>query len=172
MASRATANRTHTCGELRIENVGAQVTLSGWVQAARDMNHFSFVDLRDRYGITQVIFPKDGADEEAIQRYEASNKLGREFVIKIKGKVVERSNKNKTRPTGEIEVVADHLEVLTASATPPFKIEDKTDAQEETRMRYRYLDIRRNPIKDALLLRNKVTRAVRNYLSALDFVEA
>ncbi|CAK0900569.1 unnamed protein product [Prorocentrum cordatum] len=170
-ASLRTAQRTHTCGELRAADVGLQVTLSGWVQQSRDMNHFSFVDIRDRFGITQVIFPKDDADEAGLARYEASKKLGREFVIKISGKVVERSNKNKNRDTGDIEVVADSLEVLNSSSTPPFKIEDVTDAQEDTRMRFRYLDIRRNPIKDALLLRNKVTRLVRNYLGDAEFCE-
>eukprot|EP00929_Paragymnodinium_shiwhaense_P060952 TRINITY_DN3042_c0_g2_i1.p1 TRINITY_DN3042_c0_g2~~TRINITY_DN3042_c0_g2_i1.p1 ORF type:complete len:852 (+),score=329.27 TRINITY_DN3042_c0_g2_i1:84-2639(+) len=171
MATCKTANRTHTCGELRIANVGEQVTLSGWVQQSRDMNHFAFVDVRDRFGITQVIFPKEGADAEGLKRYEAACKLGREFVIKATGKVVERSNKNKNRPTGEIEVVADALEVLNSSVTPPFKIEDATDAGEETRMRYRYLDIRRNPIKEALLLRNRVSRLVREYLNNQEFCE-
>jgi len=170
-AATTTANRTHTCGELRKENVGQNVTLSGWVQQARDMNHFSFVDMRDRFGITQVIFPKTQDDEAALARYEASNKLGREFVVKVSGKVVERSNKNAQRPTGDIEVVADSLEVLNSSLTPPFKIEDETDAQEETRMRFRYLDIRRNPIKEALLLRQRITRLVRNYLGDQEFVE-
>jgi len=166
-----TANRTHSCGELRIGNVGETVTLSGWVQMSRDMNHFAFVDLRDRYGITQVIFPKDDADAEGLKRYESAKALGREFVIKVSGKVVERSNKNKNRETGEIEIVAEQLDVLNAASTPPFKIEDQTDGGEETRMRYRYLDIRRNPIKDALLLRNKVTRYVREYLGDLEFCE-
>jgi len=171
MSSVATANRSHSCGELRIGDVGKIVTLAGWVQVSRDMNHFAFVDIRDRYGITQAIFPKDGADEAGLARYEAANKLGREFVVQVRGKVVERSNKNAKRDTGDIEVVADHLQVLNSSLTPPFKIEDVTDAQEDTRMRYRYLDIRRNPIKDALLLRNRVTRHVRNYLGDLDFCE-
>eukprot|EP00931_Biecheleriopsis_adriatica_P073423 TRINITY_DN47707_c0_g1_i1.p1 TRINITY_DN47707_c0_g1~~TRINITY_DN47707_c0_g1_i1.p1 ORF type:complete len:640 (-),score=174.37 TRINITY_DN47707_c0_g1_i1:17-1879(-) len=166
-----TANRTHSCGELRIGNVDETVTLSGWVQISRDMNHFAFVDLRDRYGITQVIFPKEGADAAGLDRYEKARSLGREFVIKVSGKVVERSSKNKNRPTGDIEVVAEDLQILNAASTPPFKIEDQTDAQEETRMRYRYLDIRRNPIKDALLLRNKVTRCVREYLGDREFCE-
>jgi len=171
MASVATASRTHSCGELRIEDVGKSVTLCGWVQIARDMNHFAFVDMRDRYGITQVIFPKQGADEAGLKRYAESVNLGREFVVKVTGKVVERSNKNKQRDTGDIEVVADSLDVLNASQTPPFKIEDATDAQEETRMKYRYLDIRRNPLKEALLLRNKVTRIVRDHLNDLQFCE-
>lgn len=171
MATLATSNRTHSCGELRMEHVGQIVTLSGWVQTSRDMNHFAFVDLRDRYGITQVVFPKDGADEKGLARYEESKKLGREFVIKISGKVVERSNKNKNRDTGDIEVVADSLQTLNSSLTPPFKIEDKTDGQEELRMKYRYLDIRRNPIKDALILRNRVTQLVREHLGDMDFVE-
>jgi len=167
----STANRTHTCGELRLSDAGESVTLSGWVQQSRDMNHFSFVDMRDRFGITQVIFPKDGADEAGLARYAASNQLGREFVVKVSGKVVERSNKNASRPTGEIEVVADSLEVLNASLTPPFKIEDTTDALEDTRMRFRYLDIRRNPLKEALILRNKVTKLVRDHLSEQEFLE-
>jgi len=171
MAKLETALRTHSCGELRISHVGQTVTLSGWVQQSRDMNHFAFVDIRDRYGITQAIFPKDESDEEGLKRYDAARQLGREFVIKVTGKVVERSNKNKKRDTGDIELVVDSLEVLTSSLTPPFKIEDVTDAQEDTRMRFRYLDIRRNPIKEALLLRNKVTRLVRNYLGDLDFCE-
>jgi len=141
------------------------------VQQSRDMNHFAFVDMRDRYGITQVIFPKDEANEAALTRYQAAKELGREFVVKVTGRVVERSNKNAKRDTGEIEVVADSLEVLNKSLTPPFKIEDETDAQEDTRMRFRYLDIRRNPIKDALLLRNRVSRIVRDYLGQQDFVE-
>jgi len=170
-ASLKTANRTYTCGDLRIANVGERVTLSGWVQTARDMNHFAFVDLRDRFGITQVIFRKDGADEAGLKRYEQANKLGREFVIKVSGEVIERSNKNKNRPTGDVEIQADSLEVLNSSLTPPFKIEDETDAQEDTRMRFRYLDIRRNPIKDALLLRNRVTRLVRDYMGDREFVE-
>lgn len=146
------------------------VTISGWVQMSRDMNHFAFVDLRDRYGITQVVFPKDGADEAGLERYQLAKGMGREYVVKVTGKVVERIAKNKDRETGEIEIVAESIEVLNASSTPPFKIEDVTDANEDTRMRYRYLDIRRNPIKDALLLRNKVTRLVREYLGARDFV--
>ncbi|CAE7021103.1 aspS [Symbiodinium sp. CCMP2456] len=166
-----TGHRTHSCGELRKEHVGQLVTVCGWVQMSRDMNHFAFVDLRDRYGITQVVFPKEGADEAGLQRYEQSRTLGREFVVKVTGKVVERIQKNAKRPTGDIEIVADQLEVLNASSTPPFKIEDVTDANEDTRMRYRYLDIRRNPIKDAILLRNKVTRLVRDYLGDLEFCE-
>jgi len=171
MASIQTSLRTHSCGELRISHVGQRVTLSGWVQQSRDLNHFAFVDIRDRYGITQVIFPKDESDEAGMKRYEAARQLGREFVIQVSGKVVERSNKFAKRDTGDIELVADSLDVLTSSVTPPFKIEDVTDAQEDTRMRYRYLDIRRNPIKDALLLRNKVTRLVRNYLGDQEFCE-
>ncbi|CAE7793705.1 aspS [Symbiodinium sp. CCMP2592] len=182
-----TGHRTHSCGELRKEHVGQSVTVCGWVQMSRDMNHFAFVDLRDRYGITQVVFPKEGADEAGLQRYEQARNLGREFVVKVTGKaghssaasstaalgtdsqVVERIQKNAK--TGDIEIVADQLEVLNASSTPPFKIEDVTDANEDTRMRYRYLDIRRNPIKDAILLRNKVTRMVRDYLGDLEFCE-
>jgi len=166
-----TGHRTHSCGELRIGHVGQTVTISGWVQMSRDMNHFAFVDLRDRYGITQVVFPKDDADEAALERYQMAKSMGREYVVKVTGKVVERIAKNKDRETGEIEIAAESIEVLNASSTPPFKIEDTTDANEDTRMRYRYLDIRRNPIKEALLLRNRVTRMVREYLGDREFCE-
>jgi aspartyl-tRNA synthetase len=155
----STGYRTHTCNELRMEHVGQTVTLAGWVQVARDMNHFAFVDLRDRYGITQVVVtnPPDGTPE-AKAMYELTKGLGREFVLTVTGTVVERSAKNAVRPTGAIEVLASSVQVLNASKTPPFLIQDETDAGEDVRMQYRYLDIRRNPIKDGLLLRNKVTR--------------
>ncbi|HIL66884.1 MAG TPA: aspartate--tRNA ligase, partial [Flavobacteriales bacterium] len=135
--------RTHNCGTLNISKVGEEVTLSGWVQKTRDLGGMTFVDLRDRYGITQLAFNMDvNADLCADAR-----KLGREFVIQIKGKVVERESKNKNIPTGEIEIEIGELTILNKSKTPPFTIENETDGGDEIRMKYRYLDIRRNPIK-------------------------
>lgn len=161
----ATRLRTHSCNELRMSHVGTKVKLCGWVQVARDMNHFAFVDLRDRYGITQIVFknPSPG--------YEIAKNLGREFVISIEGEVVERISKNTQRLTGEIEVQATSINILNPSKTPPFLIQDETDANEDVRMVYRYLDIRRNPIKDGLLMRNQVTTIIRSHLGALDFCE-
>src|SRR5690554_5399951 len=159
--------RTHTCGELRIENVGNEVTLSGWVQRIREMGGMTFVDLRDRYGITQLTF--DSSINEALN--QEAHKLGREYVIQIRGEVIERSSKNKNIPTGEIEIKVEQLKVLNSSKTPPFTIENETDGGEDIRMKYRYLDIRRNPVKNSLLFRHKVTQEVRNYLSDLDFCE-
>ncbi|CAE7190067.1 aspS [Symbiodinium microadriaticum] len=179
-----TGHRTHSCGELRKEDVGQLVTVCGWVQMSRDMNHFAFVDLRDRYGITQVVFPKDawllqwwadwGADEAGLQRYEQARNLGREFVVKVTGKAGRFFAVNSTvsdLATDSQVVERIQKNAKNSSSTPPFKIEDATDANEDTRMRYRYLDIRRNPIKDAILLRNKVTRLVREYLGDLEFCE-
>lgn len=153
--------------------MGEQVKLTGWVQIARDMNHFAFVDLRDRFGITQIVFqnPGEGGDAATLDNYAAAKALGREFVIAVEGTVVERSNKNKNRPTGEVEVVATSLVVLNQAKTPPFLIQDETDANEDVRMNFRYLDIRRNPIKEALLLRNRVSRLVREELGNAEFVE-
>ena len=169
----ATGYRTHTCNELRMAHVGVEVSLVGWVQQSRDMKHFAFVDLRDRYGITQVVFdnPGAGGDATALANYEAARALGREYVVRCKGVVVERASKNAQRATGDVEVKASALEVLNASKTPPFLIQKDTDALEELRMQYRYLDIRREPIRDALLLRNKVTKLVRDELGARSFVE-
>lgn len=172
-----TTLRTHTCDELRIGDVGKEVTLYGWCQSIRDINHFAFVDLRDRYGITQIVFNNPGSDDSSDEakglkeRYEAAQKLGREFVITVTGKVAERQNKNKNRNTGDIEILATKLSVVNASKTPPFLIEDKTDALEGPRMKFRYLDIRRNPVKEALILRHKVTTLVRNFLSDRQFIE-
>jgi aspartyl-tRNA synthetase len=165
--------RTHSCGELRMAQVGEEVSLCGWVQTARDMNHFAFIDIRDRYGITQCVFnnPGDEGDAAELEMYKNAKGCGREFVIRVKGKLVERQSKNKKRDTGDVEVLATSLEILNTAQTPPFKIEDKTDAGEEIRMKYRYLDIRRNPIKDALLLRNQITRIVRKALNGMDFCE-
>lgn len=176
--STSTHYRTHTCGALRLADVGKEVTLSGWVQISRDMNHFAFVDLRDRYGITQCVFTNPAgseADAEAIkERYDTARKAGREWVLQITGKVVEREKKNADRATGDVEVAASSVKVLRAIADNvrvPFKIEKDTDANEDVRMKYRYLDIRRDPIKDALIMRNKVTNAVRAYLGAQGFLE-
>jgi aspartyl-tRNA synthetase len=159
--------RTHTCGQLRINNVGEQITLCGWLQRSRDLGGMTFVDLRDRYGITQLVFNM----ETNAELCEAARKLGREFVLLTKGKVTERSNKNPKMPTGDIEVIVSSFEVLNAAITPPFTIEDSSDGGEELRMKYRYLDIRRNPVKEALLLRANLATEVRNYLNSQNFIE-
>ena len=160
-------HRTHTCGELRSEHIGQQVTLSGWVQRRRDFGAMTFIDLRDRYGITQLSFNED---QNKTLNTEARS-LGREFVIKVQGQVIERSNKNKRIPTGEIEIQVQNIEVLNAAHTPPFTIEDETDGGEEIRLKYRYLDIRRNPIQSKLVLRSKLNKAVRDYLNDADFID-
>ena len=141
--------RTHNCGTLNINNVNTKVTLSGWVQKTRDLGGMTFVDLRDRYGITQLAFNLDVNAELCT----SARKLGREFVIQISGKVVERESKNKNIPTGEIEIEVSALTILNSSKTPPFTIENETDGGDEIRMKYRYLDIRRNPVKENLMLR-------------------
>lgn len=160
--------RSHNCGELRIADVDSQVTLSGWVQKSRDKGFMAWVDLRDRYGVTQLIFDDSRTDASIMQ---AAKSLGREFVIQVKGTVIERESKNANMPTGDIEVLVTELTVLNESQTPPFTIEDETDGGEDIRMKYRYLDIRRNPVKNSLIFRHKVTQEVRNYLSNLDFCE-
>jgi len=160
--------RTHNCGELRIADVNKEVTLSGWVQRSRDKGFMAWVDLRDRYGITQLIFDESRTDAAVMQ---IARTLGREFVVRAKGTVIERESKNPHVPTGEVEVLVSELTVLNASRTPPFTIEDQTDGGDDLRMKYRYLDIRRNPVKDSLLFRHKVAQEVRNYLSGLDFCE-
>lgn len=160
-------HRTHTCGELRIEDLGKTVTLSGWVQKSRDLGGMTFIDVRDRYGITQLTFNSE--DNESLR--SQARELGREYVIKVTGTVIERSSKNPKIPTGDIEIKVSNLQVLNESKLPPFTIEDETDGGEDIRMKYRYLDIRRNPVKNSLLFRHKVTQEVRNYLSALDFCE-
>ncbi len=159
--------RTHTCGELRIKHVGQEVTLTGWVQRSRDLGGMTFIDLRDRYGITQLAFNM----ETQADLCNKARKLGREFVIKTTGIVEERSSKNKNIPTGEIEIIVSDLEVLNAAKLPPFTIEDNTDGGEELRMKYRYLDLRRNPLKNNLVLRSQVAISVRNYLSDHGFLE-
>ncbi|WDF67917.1 aspartate--tRNA ligase [Sphingobacterium oryzagri] len=160
--------RSHSCGELRIADTNKEVTLAGWVQKSRDKGFMVWVDLRDRYGITQLIFDESRTDAAIMQQAKS---LGREFVIQVKGQVIERESKNANMPTGEIEVLVSELELLNESQIPPFTIEDDTDGGEDIRMKYRYLDIRRNPVKNALLFRHKVTQEVRNYLSSLDFCE-
>ncbi len=160
--------RSHNCGELNASHINQEVTLAGWVQKSRDKGFMNWVDLRDRYGITQLIFDESRTDKSV---FEAAKTLGREFVIQVKGTVIEREAKNKNIPTGEIEILVSSLNILNAALTPPFTIEDETDGGEDIRMKYRYLDIRRNPVKNSLLFRHKVAQAVRNYLSALDFCE-
>ncbi len=159
--------RTHTCGELRIDNLNDTVKLSGWVQKSREFGGMIFIDLRDRYGITQLAFNL----EVNADLCEKVRKLGREFVIQIEGVVIERSNKNKNIPTGEVEITVAQLTVLNASKTPPFTIENETDGGEELRMKYRYLDLRRNPVQEKLFLRSKLAKQVRNYLDSADFIE-
>jgi aspartyl-tRNA synthetase len=159
--------RTNTCGELTLNDLGKTVTLCGWVQKSRDLGGTTFIDVRDRYGITQLVFN----DETAAIIKEQARVLGREFVIKVSGKVIERSNKNLKIPTGEIEIAATDLEVLNSSKVPPFLIEDETDGGEELRAKYRYLDLRRNPIRNNMVLRHKMAQEVRKYLDGLDFIE-
>ena len=159
--------RTHTCGELRIDNVGQTVTLAGWVQRTRKMGGMTFVDVRDRYGITQIVF-EEAANADLC---EQANKLGREYVIQVTGTVGERSNKNKNLPTGDIEITASVLKVLNAALTPPFTIEDQSDGGDDLRMKYRYLDLRRTPVRKNLELRHKMTMEVRRYLDSLGFME-
>lgn len=159
--------RTHTCGELRLADAGREVTLAGWVQRTRKMGGMTFIDLRDRYGITQLV-----VDESASPALnEEAGKLGREYVVQVKGQVAERSSKNNRIPTGEIEVQLHSIQVLNASVVPPFTIEDDSDGGEEIRSRFRYLDLRRNPLKKALELRHKMAHEVRNYLDAQHFME-
>jgi len=159
--------RTTTCGALTLQNLGENVTLCGWMQNSRDLGGMTFIDIRDRYGITQLVFNmNDNADLCA-----GARSLGREFVIKVSGTVVERSNKNKEIPTGEVEIKVTELEILNAAKLPPFLIEDKTDGGDDLRMKYRYLDLRRNPIRNNMILRHRMAQSVRRYLDALDFIE-
>jgi aspartyl-tRNA synthetase len=159
--------RTHTCGEIKIDSVGKSVVLAGWVQRSRDLGGMTFIDLRDRYGITQLAFNVDQNPSLAQQ----AGKLGREYVIQVSGMVVERSSKNKNMPTGDIELVVDKLEILNAAKLPPFTIEDITDGGDEIRMQYRYLDLRRNPVQEKLFLRHKVALETRNYLDKQGFLD-
>jgi aspartyl-tRNA synthetase len=160
-------HRTHTCGELRIENVGQQVILAGWLQRSRDLGGMTFIDLRDRYGITQLAFNMDTDAQLCSQ----ARKLGREFVLKVTGTVKERESKNKVIPTGEIEIIVSKLEVLNPAKLPPFTIEDETDGGEEIRMRYRYLDLRRRVMRERMELRHRIAIETRNYLDAQSFLE-
>lgn len=159
--------RTHTCGELRAEHIGQHITLSGWVQTIRKLGGMTFVTLRDRYGLTQLFF--DEHSGETLN--EQVKQLGREFVIQVKGEVMERSSKNPKMPTGDIEIKVNELQVLNRSEVPPFTIEDETDGGEELRMKYRYLDLRRNPVKQKLELRHQMGQAIRRYLDKLAFME-
>ena len=159
--------RTTTCGALNIQNIGESVTLSGWVQKSRDLGGMTFIDIRDRYGITQLVFNMD----DNVALCEAARSLGREFVIQVSGVVVERSNKNLKIPTGEIEIKINALEILNSSKIPPFLIEDDTDGGDDLRMKYRYLDLRRAPVRNNMILRHKMAQSVRRYLDGLDFIE-
>ena len=159
--------RTHDCGALRMKDVGAQIKLSGWVQTSRDFGGMTFVDLRDRYGITQLVFNM----EDNVELCEAARKLGREFVIQIDGLVRERSNKNPNRATGDVEIEVSNLHILNASEVPPFTIENETDGGEDLRMKYRYLDLRRGSVQDNIIFRSQVALETRKYLSNQQFVE-
>jgi aspartyl-tRNA synthetase len=150
--------RTHNNGELRLSDVNKEVTLSGWVQKIRDKGFMIWIDLRDRYGITQLVLDADRTDKALLEK---AKDLGREFVLQIKGEVIERVSKNDKIPTGDIEVLVSELTILNESKTPPFTIEDNTDGGDELRMQYRYLDIRRNPVRENLIFRHKVSMEVR-----------
>ena len=160
--------RTHNCGELRLKNLNQEVILSGWVQKSRDKGFMLWIDLRDRFGVSQLIFDEKRSSKEL---FEKAKTLGREFVIQVKGSVIERTSKNPNIQTGEIEILVSELTILNKSLTPPFTIEDNTDGGEELRMKYRYLDIRRNSIKEKLIFRHKVSSEIRNYLTQLDFID-
>ncbi|MFT7900139.1 aspartate--tRNA ligase [Tenacibaculum ascidiaceicola] len=160
--------RTHTCGELRASHINTEVTLSGWVQKSRDKGFMIWVDLRDRYGITQLIFDEERTSKELMDKAKT---LGREFVVQVTGKVIERQSKNTNIPTGDVEVLVSNLEILNEAKLPPFTIEDETDGGEDLRMKYRYLDIRRNPVKNSLVFRHKVSMEVRKYLSDKGFID-
>ena len=159
--------RTNTCGELRLADAGKNVTLAGWVQRTRKMGGMTFVDLRDRYGITQLVFNTD-VNAELCDR---ANHLGREFVIQVKGVVSERSSKNSNLPTGDIEIIVSELNILNTALTPPFTIEDNTDGGDDLRMKYRYLDLRRTAVRKNLELRHRMTMEVRRYLDSKGFLE-
>lgn len=160
--------RTHNNGALSLQQLGQEVVLSGWIQKIRDKGFMIWVDLRDRYGITQLIFDAERTDPKTI---ELAKKLGREFVIQVKGTVIERESKNPNMATGDIEILVNELTLLNSALTPPFTIEDQTDGGEDLRMKYRYLDIRRKPVRDNLMFRHRVSMAVRNYLSGQNFIE-
>lgn len=159
--------RTHTCGELRLANAGQQTTLSGWVQRTRKMGGMTFIDIRDRYGITQLVFNQDVNAELC----DLANRLGREFVIQVTGTVAERSNKNPNMETGDVEILVTELQILNESQTPPFTIEDNTDGGDDIRMKYRYLDLRRTTVRENLELRHRITFETRRYLDQMNFLE-
>lgn len=160
--------RSHNCGELTASHINTEVTLSGWVQKSRDKGFMIWVDLRDRYGITQLIFDEERTPADMMEKAKS---LGREFVIQVTGTVIERESKNAKMATGDVELLVSKLEILNAAVLPPFTIEDETDGGEELRMKYRYLDIRRNPVKNSLMFRHKVAMEVRKYLSDQEFIE-
>lgn len=159
--------RTHTCGELRVSSCGNSVTLAGWVQKVRALGAMTFIDLRDRYGITQLVVEEQSSEDIK----KIATHLGREAVIQVKGNVIERASKNPKLPTGEIEVVVNEIKILNHAETPPFTIEDNSDGGDELRMKYRYLDLRRNPLKEAMILRHKMAQEIRNFLSNENFLE-
>lgn len=159
--------RSHTCGELRMQHVGQEITISGWVQASRDFGGMTFIDLRDRYGITQLVFDMEDDDALCTQ----ARKLGREFVVRVKGLVRERTNKNPNRATGDIEIEVKELDILNASKVPPFTIEEDTDGGDDLRMKYRYLDLRRGPVQENIIFRSKLALATRSYLGGQGFIE-
>ena len=161
-------HRSHTCGALRQSDVNKDVQLAGWVQRIRDKGFVLWIDLRDRYGVTQLVLDEERCDATLV---EQAKTLGREFVVQVHGRVIEREAKNSAIPTGDVEVLVNELSILSPAETPPFTLEDETDGGDDLRMKYRYLDIRRNPIKDKLLFRNKVAQVIRNYLSSQDFAE-
>ena len=160
--------RTHNCGELRLKDVDKQVTLSGWVQRIRDKGGMMWIDLRDRYGLTQLIFKEGSTPEELLQKARTT---GREYVIQASGKVDERFSKNPKIPTGEIEVLVEDLNILNPSKVPPFIVENETDGGEELRMKYRYLDLRRTPMRQNIELRHRLMQETRLYLDQLNFIE-
>ncbi|MDE6099601.1 MAG: aspartate--tRNA ligase, partial [Paramuribaculum sp.] len=160
-------HRSNTCGELRISDAGRTVTLAGWVQRSRKMGGMTFVDLRDRYGITQLVFNSE--NDQSL--FEAANRLGREYVIQVTGEVAERSSKNPNLPTGDIEIIATGLNVLNKSDVPPFTIEDDTDGGDDLRMKYRYLDLRRPAVRKNLELRHRMAFEIRRYLDSKGFLE-
>lgn len=168
LINQKTMYRSHTCGELRDSHVNNEVTLAGWVQKTRDKGFMIWIDLRDRYGITQLIFDEERTPKDV---FEKAGTLGREFVIQVTGTVIERESKNKNIPTGDIEILVSDLNILNTATLPPFTIEDNTDGGEDIRMKYRYLDIRRNPVKNKLIFRHNVAMQVRNYLSQEGFIE-
>lgn len=159
--------RTHTCGEIRLAHVEQEITLAGWVQRKRELGAMTFIDLRDRYGLTQLVIDEHASDELKLQ----VKKIGREFVLQVCGKVRERSSKNNNIATGEVELDVQTIRVLSASEVPPFTIEDESDGGDDIRMKYRYLDLRRNPVRETLILRSKMALAVRNYLNDKNFIE-